>query len=120
MAVRQAQHQGDRLFALSITAERHDAPVGGNNIQIVVGAPDQRRSGLNEDVVMWLESGWWVTLRNQFADAPDAAVKILASAADRLSELTERADEGGGPDGKSLWQQIRGTTIEATGPDYWR
>ena len=117
---RRAPHEGDRLTELLITVERGGVPLGGNNIQLVAGAPDRRRSGLNEDVVMWLDSGWWLTLRNQFADAPHVAAEILASAADRLSELTDCADRGGRPgDGDSFWQQIRATTIVATGPDYW-
>jgi hypothetical protein len=44
-----------------------------------------------------------------------------ASAADLLSQVTQRADEGGAPgDGEALWRVLRGTRIEATGPDYWR
>lgn len=54
--------------------------LGGTSIEAVVGAPDQPRHGLDEDVEMWLDTGWWVTLRNQFALAPCVANEIILSA----------------------------------------
>src|SRR3954467_10423731 len=50
------------LSELSLTVERAGAPLGGHNIQVVMGAPDRPRTGLNEQVLLWLPSGWWVTL----------------------------------------------------------
>jgi len=83
--------------------------LGGNNIQVVVGAPDERRQGLDEDVVLWLASGWWVTLRNEFARAPDVSSRILESAAETLSAMTA--------DSRGAAASILGSAIiEATGP----
>jgi hypothetical protein len=114
-------HRGHRLSELSMTVERDDVPLGGHNIQVVLGAPDQPRAGLNEDVALWLDSGWWVTLRNQFALAPAVATTILESAADELSRLTERVAEGSPPGpGDAFWQEIVAIRIEAAGPGYWR
>jgi hypothetical protein len=56
-----------RLLSFDMTAECHGTQLAGNNIQVVLGAPDQLRVGLEEDVVMWLASHWWVVLRNKFA-----------------------------------------------------
>jgi hypothetical protein len=86
--------------------------LGGNNIQLVVGAPSQTRVGLYEDVVLWLDSGWWVTLRNEVGQAPDVAHRILASAADALSAITS--------DPRGADASILGTAaIEAAGPSHW-
>jgi hypothetical protein len=86
--------------------------LGGNNIQLVVGAPGQTRVGLDEDVILWLDSGWWVTLRNEFARAPDVAHRILESAADALSAITS---DPRGADASIL----DSTAIEAAGPSHW-
>jgi hypothetical protein len=87
--------------------------LGGNNIQLVVGAPSQPRRGLNEDVILWLDSGWWVTFRNEFARAPDVAHRILESAADALSAITS--------DPRGADASILGSTvIETAGPSHWR
>jgi hypothetical protein len=87
--------------------------LGGNNIQLVVGAPGQTRVGLDEDVIMWLDSGWWVALRNEFARAPDVAHRVVESAADALAVIT--ADPRGAD------ASILGSTvIEAAGPSHWR
>ena len=87
--------------------------LGGNNIQLVVGAPSQTRFGLDEDVVLWLDSGWWVTFRNEFARTPDVAHRILESAADALSAITS--------DPRGADASILGSTvIDAGGPNHWR
>ena len=109
-----------RLFELSLTVEREGAPLGGNNIQLVLGAPDRPRTGLNEDVLLWLDSGWWATTRNHFALAPCVAEEIVSSAAVELSRLTERIDAGTHEDSKDFWEQVVAGPIEAQGPDYWR
>jgi hypothetical protein len=86
--------------------------LGGNNIQLVVGGPGQRRVGLDEDVILWLDSGWWVAPRNHFARAPDVAHHVLESAADALSAITS--------DPRGADASILGSTvIEATGPSHW-
>ncbi len=87
--------------------------LGGNNIQLVVGAPRETRVGLDKDVILWLDSGWWVTFRNEFARAPDVAHRILESAADALSAITS--------DPRGADASILGSTvIEAAGPSHWR
>lgn len=60
----------NRLLSFNLTLRYGDKALGNSNIQVVVGAPDQPRHGLDEDVSVWLDWGWWVTFRNQFALAP--------------------------------------------------
>lgn len=100
-----------------MTVERDGKRLGGNNVQVVLGAPDRRRQRLDEDVAVWLESGWWVSLRNQFAQAPEVAATILASAA---STLTAEATGARGKDAEAVTRKLFSTTFEAAGPDYWR
>jgi hypothetical protein len=69
-----------RLVRFDLTAEREGRPLGGHNVQLVVGEAGRPRYGLDDDVAMWLPSGWWVTLRNQFAQAPNVAVAVVRSA----------------------------------------
>ena len=106
-----------RLLRFDMTVERDGKRLGGNNIQVVVGAPDEERRGLDRDVVVWLESGWWVSLRNQFAEAPDAAAAIVASIAGAVSALTAEATGARGRDAEVVTQKLFSTTFEATGPD---
>jgi hypothetical protein len=88
-------------------------PLGGNNIQLTVGAPGQTPVGLDEDMILCLDSGWWVALRNEFARAPDVASRILESAADALSAITS--------DPRGADAAILGSTvIGAAGPSHWR
>ena len=68
---------------------------------------------------MWLDSGWWVTLRNQFARAPDVALQILQSVADDLSRLTGAATTARGVDAEEVTLRVFSTTVEAEGPAYW-
>jgi hypothetical protein len=110
---------GGRLVRFDLTAEREGRPLGGHNVQAVVGMPDEPRYGLDADVAMWLPSGWWVTLRNQFADAPDVALAIIRSAAD-LSSLTTEAATLQGRESHDLWRRLLATPFESTGLDYWR
>jgi hypothetical protein len=65
-----------------LVASRDGRPLGGNNVQAVLGAPDRKRFRLDRDVALWLPSGWWVSLRNQFAQAADVATKIVESVED--------------------------------------
>lgn len=119
-----------RLVRFTMTANRRGEPLAGNNEQVMVGAPDYKRRGLDQDVVMWLASGWWVSLRNQFAQAPDVAVTIVQSAAAPLSAVTHEFTMARGARTNELsrelfaWDQrreVRRTVaFEATGPDYWR
>jgi hypothetical protein len=102
----------DRLRRFDLTVTHDGKPLGGNNIQAVLGAPDERRDGLDADVILWLKSGWWVTLRGEFARAPDIAHRILASAAEKLSDITA--------DPRGAEASILGSTVvEASRPDHW-
>lgn len=109
-----------RLLNFTMTAERDGKPLGGNNIQLSLGTPDQRRYRLDEDVVLWLASGWWVSLRNQFALAPGVAAEIVGSVAGPLSDLTARAQSARGRQTKTVSDEIFAASLTATGPDYWR
>lgn len=95
-----------------MTVTYDEKRLGGNNIQLVVGAPSQRRVGLDEDVILWLDSGWWVTLRNEFARAPDVAYRVLGSATNALSAITS---DPRGADASILGSAV----IEAAGPSHW-
>ena len=117
---RDRHDEGDRFFEVSLTAERDGVPLGGHNIQVVLGAPDKARHGLNEDVVLWLDSGWWVTLRNQFAGAPDVAISILRPAANGLSRFIELVSAGESGQHEALLERVHAISIETPGPDYWR
>lgn len=108
-----------RLLRFDMTVERGGKRLGGNNIQVVLGAPDEPQRGLDADVCMRLESGWWVSLRNQFADAPQVATAILASVADRLSEVTAEATEARGEGAEAVTQRLFSTDFRASGPNHW-
>jgi hypothetical protein len=108
-----------RLLRFDLTVERDGKRLGGNNIQAVVGAADEPRPGLDSDVCIWLESGWWVSLRNHFAAAPEVAAAILASVADSLSALTAEATEARGKDAEAVTKKVFSAAFTAVGPDHW-
>jgi hypothetical protein len=109
-----------RLLGFTLTAERRGKPLGGNNVQAVVGAPSATRHGLDTDVALWLPSGWWVSLRNQFAASPNVANAILVSIADELDAATAQATDAHGAEAESITQDLVETAFLANGPDYWR
>ncbi len=108
-----------RLLRFDMTAECHGRPLGGHNIQAVVGAPDEVQVGLDRDVAIWLASGWWVTLRNEFALAPGIALSVLESVADQLSAITAEATVARGAATEALTRKLFIKTFDANGPDYW-
>jgi len=110
----------NRLLTFNLTVRYDDKALGGTNIQVVVGAADQPRHGLDEDVEMWLDSGWWVTLRNQFALAPCVAHEIILSVANDLSAVTEEANTARGSDDAELTHRLFATTFHGEGPASWR
>lgn len=105
-----------------MTVERRSKPLGGHNIQVILVAPDRlREEGYqSDDATTRLPSGWWVILRNQFARAPDVALKILASVEGDLSAMTAAATAARGKDAESVTERLWSTTFEAIGPDYWK
>ena len=80
----------------------------------------QTRYRLDEDVAMWLPSGWWVTLRNEFAQAPGVAVTVLESVADQLSAITAEATTARGRDAQALSDKLFSCVFDGSGPDYRR
>jgi hypothetical protein len=115
-----AHDPGYRLLSFTLTASREDGSLGGNNIQAVVGVPDKKRYRLDQHVALWLPSGWWVSLRNQFAHAPDIATEILKSAERQLSEITGELSTASGVRTEELTRELFAATFDARGPDYWR
>lgn len=109
----------NRLLSFTLTVRYDGKRLGGTNIQVVVGAPDQPRHGLNEDVALWLDSGWCVTFRNQFALAPCVGTEIILSVANQLSVLTVEATSARGPDAAELTHRLFSTTFHGEGPAYW-
>lgn len=115
-----AHHRDYRLLHFTLTVRREDRSLGGNNVQAVLGAPDQTRYGLNQDVAVWLRSGWWVSLRNQFARAPDVATEIIKSVEDALCDVTAELTTARGARTEELTHDLFATTFHAKGRDYWR
>jgi hypothetical protein len=109
-----------RLLNFTMRGERRGDPLGGMNIQVVTGAPDGPRFGLDEDVNLWLPSGWWVTFRNQFADAPGVACEILGSIVDQLAAVTGKANEARGLAAEEVTREVFASRFDGVGPDYWR
>ena len=58
-----------RMVGFTLVALRNGLPLGGHNVQAHVGSATCRK-GPPSDASVWLLSGWWVTFRNQFAQAP--------------------------------------------------
>lgn len=110
---------GDRILGFDMTVEHDGQPLGGHNVQVVLGAPDQVRRELDEDVALTLDTGWWVTLRNQFALAPCVAKEILRSAERQLNEITAEVMEARDETAETLWLRLRSAAVTAAGPDYW-
>jgi hypothetical protein len=110
----------ERLVGFDLTVERRGEGLGGNNVQAVVGAPSEERYGLSEEVALWLPSGWWVSLRNQFAAQPEVGSAIVRSAADELGEITSRVTHATGAEAEAVTRELFESTFPATGPDYWR
>jgi hypothetical protein len=109
-----------RLLNFALTVDRERGPLGGNNVQAFVGAPDRQRFHLDRDVAVWLPSGWWVTLRNHFARAPDVATEIVKSVEQPLSEITGELTVARGARTEDLTRELFAMTLDAKGPDYWR
>ena len=108
-----------RMVECTLVALRGETPLGGHNIQAHVGS-STRYHGPPADVDMWLSSGWWVTLRNQFAQAPQVGAQILGSAEDELSRITGELETMRGPAMADAKDRLCTMTFHARGPDYSR
>jgi hypothetical protein len=113
-------HPDYRLLGFDLTVERGGERLGGNNIQAVVGAPSVTRYRLDEEVALWLRSGWWVSLRNDFAAAPDVATSVLRQIAEPLEAITARATEAKGAEAFAVTEDLFATEFRARAPDRWR
>lgn len=112
--------EGWHLVRFNLTVQYEGKQLGGTNIQAVLGASDQPRRGLDEEVALWLDSGWWVTFRNQFALAPCVATEVLDSIAESLSSITAEATAARGAEADALTKRLFATTFTGEGPAYWR
>jgi hypothetical protein len=108
-----------RLVHFDMTAEYQGKRLGGHNVQVVLGAPDEARRGLDEDVALTLGSGWWVTFRNQFALAPCVAVEIVESVRDPLTEITAAATDARNDVARDVSRKLFSSVFAASGPAYW-
>ena len=105
-----------RLWTLTLRAQAPDGRLISHNLQIKLGAPDLARERVDAPVVLWLPSGWWVTLRDEFAAAPTTAKEIVASASEELSDFTSRATSARGEDAGALQLEWEQRQFEAVGP----
>jgi hypothetical protein len=103
-----------------MTVEHQGKRLGGHNVQAVVGAPEETRRGLDEDIALMLDSGWWITLRNQFSLAPCVAIEILESVRDPLTEITAAATNADSDAAQDVTRKLFSTVFTASGPAYWR
>jgi hypothetical protein len=108
-----------RLWSLTLQAHGPDGQLISHNTQVKLGAPDLPREQADAQVVLCLESTWWVTLRHEFAASPKAATDIVTSAADQLSAFTAQATGARGEDASALQVEWEGRRFIATGPAVW-
>jgi hypothetical protein len=108
-----------RLWTVTLRVQGPDEQLISHNLQVKLGAPDLSRGRADADVVLRLASGWWVTLRHEFAAAPRTGAKIVASAANELSEFTARATDACGEEASALAVDLEQRQFEAVGPSTW-
>lgn len=108
-----------RLWTVTLRAEGPDGRLVSHNMQVKLGAPDLARGRADAHVALWLSSGWWATLRHEFAAAPQAAAAIVSSAADALSQVTARATTARGEEASTLAAELEELRFVATGPAVW-
>jgi len=82
--------EDSRFAGFDITVARGGRALGGHNVQAAFGSADSSDPRYN--VALTLGSGWWVTLRNQLAQAPEVAAAILHSAQAGLELVTAEAN----------------------------
>lgn len=108
-----------RLWTVTLRAQGPNEELISHNLQVKLGAPDLSRGRADASVAVWLASGWWVTLRHEFAAAPTTAAAIVASAATELSEFTARATDARGEEAGALAVELEERRFEAVGPPVW-
>jgi hypothetical protein len=108
-----------RLWSVTLRAQGPNGQLISHNAQVKLGAPDLSRNRADADVVVWLPSGWWVTLRHEFAAAPKTATAIVASAAEEFSEFTTRVTDARGHEASELAIELEEREFRAVGPAVW-
>lgn len=108
-----------RLWTVTLGAQGPNGRPISHNLQVKAGAPDLSRGRADENVVLWLPSGWWVTLRHEFAAAPRTATAIVVSAIEQLSNFTSRATDARGEEASALQVEWEERRFEAVGPAIW-
>src|SRR5204862_3830977 len=110
-----------RMTGFTLTARRDGVALGGHNIQAHVHAPGHkpRRDDDAECPDLELASGWGVWFRNQFAQAPDIAARIIGSVEAELSHVTAELARASAAQSTELSERLFATALHATGPDYW-
>lgn len=108
-----------RMVSFTLKALRNGTPLGGHNIQAHVESVTARRAA-PADAAIRLASGWWVSFRNQFADAPEVATKIITSVEPELTEITDALEQARGAEMVAAKDRLWATTFEGSGPDFWR
>jgi hypothetical protein len=108
-----------RMVGFTLVALRNGQPLGGHNVHAHVRSATWGK-GRPGDANVCLASGWLVTFRNQFAQAPDVADKIIASTSDELSAVTEELEHARGVEMIAVKDRLWAMTFQADGPDYWR
>jgi hypothetical protein len=108
-----------RLWTVTLCVQAPDEQFISHNLQVKLGAPDLPRGRADAEVVLRLASGWWVTLRHEFAAAPRTATAIVASAANELSKFTALATDARGAEASRLAVDLKQRRFEAVGPMIW-
>ncbi len=107
-----------RIWSITLRAQGPEGQLISHNMQVKLGAPELERRRA-DDIVLVLESGWWVTLRHEFANAPKTATAIVASASAELSEATALLTNARGDEASDLARALQARTFAAVGPAGW-
>jgi len=109
------------MTGFTLTASHDGVALGGHNVQAHVHAPGHK-PGPNDDANrpdLKLASGWGVWFRNQFAQAPDVAARIVGSVEPELSRVTAELGSATAAQTTELSERLFAMELHATGPNYW-
>lgn len=104
-----------RLVSFTLKATRNGSPLGGDNVQAHVNAPDQPEYN---DVFFELSSGWRVSLRNQFERRPEVARAVFEVVDAELSRFTEALASARATQMVELQRELWATPFAATVADH--
>jgi hypothetical protein len=110
-----------RMTGFTLTVRRDGVALGGHNIQAHVHAPGHKPGAYDDADCpdLRLASGWGVWFRNQFAQAPDIAARIVGSIEAELSQVTVELAGASAAQSTELSERLFAIELHATGPDYW-